>query len=892
MSPLSVMHGDAGNSGSGGSTPLQVAPPAPSMFPISPNPACASNGSKFSLQALANIVQLANAETHSVRLTQQEPAEPSESGTIASLRKIKARKQAIARSELDASKKRVGSVLASQLLRAANPDKASADTAGKNEDGPSSNQGAKLIALQIEVTNLKNERETMLSRITQLERFKDLSTEVQTWPGRLQQLETVSERRKQLEALPDRVTELQNTLDGLHKWKQSHSNPLTPEQLQNSITALKTELQTQIKEFAKKSIPAASVLGDVKDLGKQLDDLSHSIRDVASKETSTYDKIKERIEPEAEKLKKRVDDIDWDLEKLIGPLYSEHKRTGLTVLERLTTLSTSVGDLAQQMKQIETSMQQVSKNNDNLGTRLSQVESRLSEAEPLAAMVEELNANVGKDGVHDKKLIEFDGRLQRIQALIPEINRITEKTGEKSQLGDLVYASDPDLKNQFGDMVQDMNAIGDDLERLERKLFQLEGTVQTVQTEIPELFMSEIDPIKLGARQDRQRMQEQVDALKRQSIEHRSRVNTPQPALTAAERQQLVHLAAESKTFQEASADIQKWRGGADNKLLELDVLITGLGQQMEAKTQSIQASERQIEILQNVLRSLEDRYQNITTEALYQHMVHWIADAYPNAPGFLNQLGAVQADITSLRKFNNEIRWVSQVAQQLYGLAQSSQQLQQLAQNAESVHSLPQTLQKVDDTCELARQAVAKSYDATSLATQTENSLREINATLSALQETANQFSVLQVTQNELSKRLDTEQTARVEGDMTLDHNISAEKEERIHSIADISDSMISYNRDTQSLNDRYNRIENETKLCKNQISRIETLVQPVKDLDVGQIQHFAAAFPQILQSIYQIQTIVEAVNKNLQGGGLKFNWNVDFEKLINGNDKGKKKG
>jgi chromosome segregation ATPase len=46
------------------------------------------------------------------------------------------------------------------------------------------------------------------------------------------------------------------------------------------------------------------------------------------------------------------------------------------------------------------------------------------------------------------------------------------------------------------------------------------------------------------------------------------------------------------------------------------------------------------------VVRNLEERYQNITTEAIYKQMVHWIQRTYPQAPDFLARLNALQNEL------------------------------------------------------------------------------------------------------------------------------------------------------------------------------------------------------------------------------------------------------
>ncbi|KAF2688710.1 hypothetical protein K458DRAFT_151480 [Lentithecium fluviatile CBS 122367] len=366
-SPLSVLHDDTGTPGSGGSTPQHVAPPAPSMLAATPS---TGNVPRFSFQALAGAVTIAKAEIHSSRLNEHEKAEGSLSGTLSSLRLIKAKKQAQASLELENCRQRVGSFM-SPSPRPANSEKTGTDAPSNEQRVSPSKTDAEVKVLQIEMDMMKKERKALLDRLNKLEGLDSLRQDLQSLSNQLKPFEEVPQQLSRLGVLSDSVEELK-------QWRESQPKPLTLEEVQSSITertesalqTIKMDFTTQINRQMPKSNPP-SLSQDVRLLLQfkkgieeenwpgQIQAAKFRIEKVTSNEVGTRDKAEKLgtdIEKHVKLLKEQIiqveknfdDKIDQaldshasDLKAVSGPLQDERQRTGKTVLDRIQALEKS-----------------------------------------------------------------------------------------------------------------------------------------------------------------------------------------------------------------------------------------------------------------------------------------------------------------------------------------------------------------------------------------------------------------------------------------------------------------------------------------------------------------------------------------------------------------------
>jgi chromosome segregation ATPase len=76
-------------------------------------------------------------------------------------------------------------------------------------------------------------------------------------------------------------------------------------------------------------------------------------------------------------------------------------------------------------------------------------------------------------------------------------------------------------------------------------------------------------------------------------------------------------------------------------------------------------AIEDRLQSQERAIKSLTSQYENITTDFLHQRMSHWIAENYPDAPGFLNELNRMQGKQRQFEAFVNDMSWMSADTQQ-----------------------------------------------------------------------------------------------------------------------------------------------------------------------------------------------------------------------------------
>lgn len=123
-------------------------------------------------------------------------------------------------------------------------------------------------------------------------------------------------------------------------------------------------------------------------------------------------------------------------------------------------------------------------------------------------------------------------------------------------------------------------------------------------------------------------------------------------SFSSAERQQLQALVQDS----------QVWNRTLNNKATEWQQTFTSLS--------------NQVEIIQASYVSLEDRYENISTDAIHQRMVHWFTENYPTAHNMVGLAQSVQQELSSFRNLAKNLHWLLQDKDQLMQLSRVAQEL------------------------------------------------------------------------------------------------------------------------------------------------------------------------------------------------------------------------
>jgi DNA repair exonuclease SbcCD ATPase subunit len=179
--------------------------------------------------------------------------------------------------------------------------------------------------------------------------------------------------------------------------------------------------------------------------------------------------------------------------------------------------------------------------------------------------------------------------------------------------------------------------INNGLQKTEQDMHELVNKVATVEDNIVHTFDARLQQLRTDLGNELQTLKDKTPA-----------------SFSSAEQQQLQSLVQDS----------QFWNSTLNKKATEWQRTFTSLSNQVE----TIQAS----------YVSLEDRYENISTDDLHQRMVRWFTENYPTAHNLIKLVQTVQQELLSLRDFanNSNIHWLIQHKDQLSQLSRVAPEL------------------------------------------------------------------------------------------------------------------------------------------------------------------------------------------------------------------------
>jgi hypothetical protein len=367
-SPLAQTNSPGGlrTPGSGGSTPQHVAPPVPSMLASSPSSGATPLANHLSNQTITSLVRAIRAEVYRSRLELHENETSVGSGTVSSLRRIKARKVATLAKEYDAYGQNLDESVI-QAIQAATTEKAAA--AWSNDDRVIFDQMQdEMKSLRAEVESLKKDRENTLSR-------RDDSN---TLISLRQDVNKISEQLKPLDDAPASFSEPQSTmkLNELMRWKENHPKPCSIEQVTDLVEAHTNSALKYIKanialpkgaDTQNRASDVASLIEfqrriEKDDWPNQIKTLKERIETIVDREAETRDLVEakekhlkhtinkevdlvaRRIVKERDLLERSIDDKASELQKgVIADCQSELKK----LQQELTGCQGKLGNVSQ-----------------------------------------------------------------------------------------------------------------------------------------------------------------------------------------------------------------------------------------------------------------------------------------------------------------------------------------------------------------------------------------------------------------------------------------------------------------------------------------------------------------------------------------------------------------
>jgi chromosome segregation ATPase len=581
-----------------------------------------------------------------------------------------------------------------------------------------------------------------------------------------------------------------------------------------------------------------------------------------------------------------VKGLDAKLERLDARLAVSEERTTTDASERqtlgsnLTELDTR---LSKKMQSLTTA----------IGDRLSTVEKG----------VESMNDASGNTGT----------RLLDIEACVESLKATSGST------------SHPTIQSDPSTITQDINDLRGDLDQFDTGLTEAEKTIHqhgieidALQNNLTSLFKENFDPFKHIVEEQLGTINSKLEAYGvdvKGLREHVSRAQPRQSGFGETQRTQLQSLAQDAVNLKAVVDGLQK----------ALQAETDARGRELCTKGDA-QIIKNQMEAFNYSLNHLESRYENITTDEVYQRMVHWFSQTYPNATALTNY-PQIQQDVNQLKAFQRQVSWMQNYSQDLNGIFQNAQQLRSLISNAPQLHDLltklPQlqalvtshselsaTLMKVEQACTDAKTAIAKSDQAELHVDQQLKTIESIKTAINGLQTSYRSLN------SPDSPFVRTDALNRMESTIqTLKDQIGEEKNERVGSPNGLRTTF------GEEHNTRV-KVEEQLRSSINELKRMKTELEPKVTQIAEQFSQVQASSSQLRQDfdtmkntlvepnreflgslgtmfvvVAQIQSVIDSLNRNLPVA-LKYDWECYFPTLgqpeTNGDDatKGKGKG
>ncbi|KAI4610941.1 hypothetical protein J4E80_007972 [Alternaria sp. BMP 0032] len=449
----------------------------------------------------------------------------------------------------------------------------------------------------------------------------------------------------------------------------------------------------------------------------------------------------------SEKLLGRVD----ELEK--APRGPHFKKVGTTVATYspapitppVTNADTEVSNLKKSLQELR----KVVEGTGGLTTqaqaifeRLNNMEATLASARPLDSVeqsVETIETTMDKTSVKTlekaaekkvKSLITSERKAiernveevdTRLSQEISDLRKLTETRMEamqalrnRSREPDLA-ASSADARTAPSEM-SDLNTITEDIETLFKELETANATISAVQEVAPTLFNEQFDPLKRKVEEQLSTVTATMETHARNLsalMEQVSKSPTQQNGLGQAQQAQLNTMLAEVAS-------------------LKTDFAILRSSLSTKADSASV---EKDLDTFTSAIRNIESRYENISTDTMYQGMVRWFTEMYPGLPRLQEDIHRVQNWIANranvldrLDQDATQLHGLVNIAPHLHEIANMSPQLKQVATDAAQLQSAIQAhgemssaLTKIDQASSDASLAISKAEEAMRAASKAE---------------------------------------------------------------------------------------------------------------------------------------------------------------------------
>ncbi|KAI4948386.1 hypothetical protein J4E91_005808 [Alternaria rosae] len=586
----------------------------------------------------------------------------------------------------------------------------------------------------------------------QLKTLSDKITEVEGNDGRT--YAKVSRLQKKFEDLEDAFTltgvdKLRETVDKLKGRLDKYRNKAGEDgeeaaAMHKKLKDTQEDLSTLRKDFDDLSDGINTYIGPIKNdykktnlaLSQRVANLQSNVTQAELGRLPTRLSELENTARLTEKLPGRVDELEnaaW------GPHF---KKVGITVAPSspaaitppVTNADTEVSLLKNSLQELRTVVEGtggLTTQAQTIFERLNNMEATLASARPLDSTeqsVETMDTTMDKTSVKTlenaaerkvKALMTTERKAvdsiveeveTRLTGEIRALRTLTETRMEEIQASRMrsrepgFAASSADARTAPSE-VGDLNGITQDIETLFTELDSANATISAVQEVAPTLFNEQFDPLK-------RKVEEQLSTVTATLEKHACDLSDLAQQVSKSPSQQNGFGQAQQSQLNTISTEVASLKMG-----------LATLRSSLSTKADS-ESVNKELDTFNFAMRNMESRYENISTDTLYQGMIRWFTQMYPGLPqlqddvhqlrswieGRANLLGRLNQDATQLHGLVN-------IAPHLHEVANISPQLKQVVTDAAQLQSAIQAhgkmstaLTRIDQASSDASLAISKA--------------------------------------------------------------------------------------------------------------------------------------------------------------------------------------
>lgn len=356
-----------------------------------------------------------------------------------------------------------------------------------------------------------------------------------------------------------------------------------------------------------------------------------------------------------------------------------------------------------------------------------------TKSDELQRNINRLSANVAENKTNQQNAYQtdqterndfterFDGLESQVERLEGLVSQVQQLADEQTKIGDRVTKLETTAgpvvgldKNDNGniddtsglpeikDLLQKLRTVEDlgeglkyletNITAIDKELHSVKNDVVVISGNVKEIFAEQFDPFKAH-------VEEQVNLLSHSLSKQSGTLETLKEQAAQAE-EKCPASAFSNPQLLLIQGIVQESDVATD--LRRQQNLFEDLQRQV---AHNVITANQAVDTVKAAIRNLEYRYDNISTDALYQKMANWVVQQYPTSTAcVLQQLEAIRHEFAQVRVFTDFITRTPNGAQTLSTLLQSGPELAALVQSAQGSKELPGVYSKVVDEVEMLK--------------------------------------------------------------------------------------------------------------------------------------------------------------------------------------------